>query len=90
MGMPDSFVYLESSVREHIKQIGNSVPVPLALDLGLELLKVLVDKFEEEQQHSGSVKKEASSREDVNAGHGQGNKDDPIIFDSDDEFVEVD
>jgi len=92
MSFPDSYIFDLDRIRvdDIVRQLGNAVPPNFADALARQLLRVLVDKFEEDQQHSGSVKRQVNSRSDHDVGRGMGNKEDPILFDSDDEFVEID
>ncbi|KAE9380648.1 S-adenosyl-L-methionine-dependent methyltransferase [Stipitochalara longipes BDJ] len=82
MGMPDDFVFdLENQkTKDAIRQIGNSVPVPLAWALGNELFEVLLDIHEAEQQRSSSMKNKESAQCSIGAEYRQGSKDDPITL----------
>jgi site-specific DNA-cytosine methylase len=84
---PDWFVFdLENSrMIDIIRQIGNAVPPNLAFALGRELLKVLVQKHEEDQWTPENMKTENCSQGHEELGHGQGSREDPISFDDDDD-----
>ncbi|PCH37901.1 hypothetical protein WOLCODRAFT_148860 [Wolfiporia cocos MD-104 SS10] len=57
-GFPDKYEFLSASkhpsrqIEDQYRQIGNAVPIPLALALGKELKKVLVDFWGEQYRSS--------------------------------------
>jgi len=53
MSFPDSYIFDLDRIRvdDIVRQLGNAVPPNFADALARQLLRVLVDKFEEDQQH---------------------------------------
>jgi hypothetical protein len=78
-----------------VRQIGNAVPPNLAYDIARPLLDVLMEKFEDDQRRSEVVrikeihgptneshipKTENITPSNVDPGHGEGSKADPITL----------